>query len=177
MTNDYLDTSVTGNHTVDYYYPSFDAKNQTTNTSATPKVYKYWIKASSSSDSKTFSYDAYYYYKDGDDYELYWEETYGSWSGETLSASSSWKLETPENMKYVVGESDDDYWYAVGSHSVYVGSSNAGFYVASVGNGKVMCFDEYYICDSESDEASYGRYQLVGFCPSNSISGIWNPIE
>lgn len=38
-TNNYSNTTVIGDHTVDYYYPSLDAKNYTTNTSANPKIY------------------------------------------------------------------------------------------------------------------------------------------
>lgn len=152
-TNDYLDKSVTGNHTVDYYYPTFDTKNQTTATGSTPKVYKYWKKASSSSDTKEYSCEAYYYFKDSgnDSYKLLWEGTNRDWSEETLSETSSWKLETPENMKYVVGEDTSNYYlYAVGSCSVALNSSNAYFFSSGVRQGFVDgCY--YNFCNSPLD--------------------------
>ena len=113
------------------------AKDQETNTSSNPKVYKYWKKATSASDTwNNVPCDVYYYYKNGDNYKLYWEGTTRSWSEEPLSETSSWKLETPENMKYVTGE-NNELAYAVGSRSVYVDSSLAYFNVAYVSIGFV----------------------------------------
>ncbi len=149
-TNDYSDTNVTGNHTVKYYYPT---KDQTTATGSTPKVYKYWKKASNSSDIKEFPCDAYYYYKDqsDDSYKLNWEGTSRTWTNEPLSETSTWKLKTPKNMKYVVGESND-YLYAVGSRSVYVYSNTANFLVAGVSYGYVNSGRNNF-CYSDSSNA------------------------
>lgn len=160
-TNDYSDTNVTGNHTVKYYYPTFDAKDQTTATGSTPKVYKYWKKASNSSDIKEFPCDAYYYYKDqsDDSYKLNWEGTSRTWTNEPLSETSTWKLKTPKNMKYVVGESND-YLYAVGSRSVYVYSNSANFLVAGVSYGYVNSGRNNFCYSDSSNAYVNGSYSI-----------------
>ena len=153
-TNDYSDTSITGNHTVNYYYPTLSAKDQETDTSESPRVYKYWKKATSTSDSwNNVPCDSYYYYKNGDNYSLIWEGTIRSWSEEALSETSSWRLETPENMKYVTGE-NNELAYAVGSRSVSVGSHTDSFYVAGVNRGVVSSYDYGYCRSGASGAAS-----------------------
>ena len=109
-------------------------------------VYKYWKKATSASDTwNNVPCDGYYYYKNGDNYELYWEGTTRSWSEEPLSETSSWKLETPENMKYVTGE-NDEFEYAVGSRSVDFDSYGAYFCVAEVTFGLICSGLDYLYC-------------------------------
>lgn len=173
-TNDYTDESITGNHTVNFYYPTLSAKDQETNTSSNPKVYKYWKKATSASDTwNNVPCDVYYYYNNGDNYELYWEGTTRSWSEEPLSETSSWKLETPENMKYVTGE-NNELAYAVGSRSVDVKDRYAYFHVARVGLGFVYSYGITYFCRSHAGGTfSYGSGESVPVRPVVSLeSGI-----
>ena len=148
------------------------AKDQETNTSSNPKVYKYWKKATSASDTwNNVPCDTYYYYKNGDNYKLYWDGTTRSMSEEPLSETSSWKLETPENMKYVTGE-NNELAYAVGSRSVYVRSSYAVFSEAFVNDGHVYC--GYGTCSySYAGGASIGTSSSVPVRPVVSLeSGI-----
>lgn len=128
-TNNYSDTSVTGNHTVDYYYPSLAAKNQSTDTSVSPAVIKYWIKATGSSDSKLFDSDGYIYIRFDNNIYLNWEGSAGGY--EVLEDNASWKLEKPENMLYVTGK-NNNYSYAVGSRSIRLYSNYATFRVSRV---------------------------------------------
>ena len=111
------------------------------------------------------------YLKNGDNYSLYWEGTTRSWSAEPLSSTSSWKLETPENMKYVTGD-NNELAYAVGSRSVIINSSSAYFYVAGVGSGYV-CSSDRNFCNSYADSAYSNSSQSVPVRPVVSLeSGI-----
>ncbi len=170
--NNYNATNSNGNYIVNYYYPTLSAKDQETNPSSNPKVYKYWKKATSASDTwNNVPCDAYYYFKNGDNYKLCWEGTTRSWSEEPLSETSSWKLETPENMKYVTGE-NNELAYAVGSRSVDVFSSDAHFAVAYVGSGYVRSTG-YYFCYSYADGADSSSSDSVPVRPVVSLeSGI-----
>ena len=130
-----------------YYYPTIDAKNQDTNTSASPKVYKYWKKVTGASE-KTFAateiHPSYYY-----------------------DSSTC----TSENMKYVIGESND-YLYAVGSRSVRVYSDYADFDVAFVGSGGVDSYSGNF-CNSYSDYADGNDSDPVPARPIVSLgSGV-----
>ena len=102
----------TGTEEYNYYYPTFDAKNQDTNTSVNPKVFKYWKKVTETSE-KIFTAT----------------EIHPPYSYDSSTC-------TNKNMKYVIGESND-YLYAVGSHSVIVDVGTADFYVARVRNGYI----------------------------------------
>ena len=171
--NNYNVKNSNGNYIVNYYYPTLTAKEQDTNTSATPKIYKYWKKASSTSDSwNNVQCDDYCYYKNGDNYSLIWEGTTRSWSEEPLSSTSSWELETPENMKYVTGE-NNELAYAVGSRSVYIYSSSADFFVACVRGGYVISGNDSGFCYSYADFANSNISYSVPVRPVVSLeSGI-----
>ena len=134
---------------VNYYYPSALGAGRTSPSG----VADYFVKAGETLNSKTvptekFDCDAYYYYKDSSDskYKLAYE-------GNNWSATETNLVTLPDNMKYVVGESNE-LAYAVGSRSVYVESSCAYFNVASVGDGFVSSNYSTF-CGSDSSSASY----------------------
>ena len=162
--NNYNATNSNGNYVVNYYYPSLDAENQTTDTTnANSKVYKYWKKAKkldngNIEDAKdNIPCDAYSYYKEGDNYKLSWKGTTRNWAEEELSATSTWKLEKTENMKYVTGE-NSELAYAVGSRSIFVASIGAFFRGAYVSSGDVSS-NSLDFCSSDADRA----YGFSGF--------------
>ena len=124
---------------VDYYYPDALGSSKTD--------YPYFVKAGETISDKTvaskdFPCNAYYYYKNGEEYKVSWEGT--DWGEATTTLSKA------DNMKYVIGE-DGTNAYVVASRSVGVLSSNAFFSVAFVENGIV--FYDYYLCNSYSSSA------------------------
>ncbi len=126
---------------VNYYYPDALGASNT---------YPYFVKAGETiSDetvpSKDFPCNAYYYYKNGDEYKLTWEGENSDWAETTTT------LLKADNMKYVIGE-DRTNVYVVASRSVDVYSSNANFGVAAVGDGFVDSYNDY-LCGSDSGSA------------------------
>lgn len=164
-TNDCSDTSVTGNHTVDFYYPTLDAKNQTTSISTNPKVYKYWKKALGTSDTKEFMSASYNLSNDNGVYKLTWNDSERGWTTESLSATSTWKLEALENMRYVVGESSD-YLYVIGSKAIDIGEANANFGVSCIFYGSI--FSPYF----ELFGISYSDHVFGNYSYSISVRPI-----
>lgn len=74
-------------------------------------------------------------------------------------------------MKYVTGE-NSELEYVVGSCSVGVGSSNAGFYVTGVGSGYVGS-DRNYFCGSNAEDAYSGSSNSFSVRPVVSLtSGV-----
>ena len=80
-----------------------------------------------------------------------------AYEGNNWSATETNLLTLPDNMKYVVGESNE-LAYAVGSRSVGVDSSNAYFFVAGVDGGRVGSNDYGGFCYSDSGSASNGGF-------------------
>ena len=158
------DTNKYNQKQVNYYYPSALGAGRDT----TGGIPEYFVKAGETLNSKTvptekFDYDAYYYYKDSSDnnYKLAYE-------GNSWSATETNLVTLPDNMKYVVGESNE-LVYAVGSRSVRVDSSYAYFYVASVFGGGVFSNSSSF-CDSDSGSArNYGGSNSVPVRPIVSL--------
>lgn len=128
---------------VDYYYP--DALG------SSKDDYPYFVKAGETISDKTvaskdFPCNAYYYYKNGEEYKVSWEGT--DWGEATTTLSKA------DNMKYVIGE-DGTNAYVVASRSVRVNSSDAGFRVAGV-EGGIVDSNNYYLCYSDSSSAYDG---------------------
>ena len=124
---------------VDYYYP--DALG------SSKDDYPYFVKAGETISNKTvaskdFPCNAYYYYKNGEEYKVSWEGT--DWGEATTTLSKA------DNMKYVIGE-DGTNAYVVASRSVIVSSSSA-FLVAFVGDGYVYSYRDF-LCSSDSSSA------------------------
>ena len=116
---------------VNYYFPSLEASAN-----------GYWQQPTS---DKTFTHENdWYLYGQMEGQFIY------SYSGEPDGADATSLIKNPERFKYIVGE-DGSYEYLVASRSVYVGSSNAGFYVAGVGLSGVGT-NRYALCNSNSDD-------------------------
>ena len=130
---------------VNYWYPSLEAAGS-----------RYWQQPSSTN-STTFPNNWYYYYQDGDSI------LYGYSDGDDLDATS---MVNADRFKYIIGE-DGSYEYLVASRSVYVGSSNASFFVADVGDSEVhtdrcgLCRSGYGGGYDLEDDGSLGIRPIV----------------